>query len=220
MSRDMILARVRRNVKAMPGRLETVEARLTQPSTRRMDWVPISDEGLVGTFIEKAKLASATVERVSDGAALVAGITAFLRERNLPMKVRTGTDKRLQDLLSGHSGTLEILQGKAEDADEVGLSHALAGLAESGTLILTSGPDNPSTLNFLPPNHLVVVRAGDIIRSQEEMWARFKRKTRGVMPRTVNFITGPSRSADIEQTLLLGAHGPKNLHIFILESDA
>ena len=220
MSRDMILARVRRNVKAAPGRLETVEARLAMPVSRRTDWVPMSDEGLVETFMEKAGLAAATVEKIADGAALATGITRFLRERNLPMRLRRGRDRRLDELLLAHSGTLETVYGKAEDMDHAALSHAFAGLAESGTLVLASGQDNPSTLNFLPPCHLVVVRASDIVRSQEEMWARFRRRTQGDMPRTVNFITGPSRSADIEQTLLLGAHGPGSLHIFVLESEA
>ncbi len=83
---------------------------------------------------------------------------------------------------------------------------------------MLSGPDNPSTINFLPPNHIVVVRAGDIDGDYEALWGRIRKKFgRGKMPRTVNWITGPSRSGDIQQTMLLGAHGPHSLHIIVVD---
>jgi L-lactate dehydrogenase complex protein LldG len=90
-------------------------------------------------------------------------------------------------------------------------------VAESGTLALLSGPDNPTTLNFLPDTHIVVVDAGDIVGDYETVWRRLReRYGAGSMPRTVNFVTGPSRSADIEQTIILGAHGPRALHILVV----
>jgi L-lactate dehydrogenase complex protein LldG len=97
------------------------------------------------------------------------------------------------------------------------MSHALAGVAETGTLVLTSGPDNPTTINFLPETHIVAVRADDIVGDYESVWDAFRlRFGRGALPRTVNMITGPSRSGDIEQTILLGAHGPRRLHIVVV----
>ena len=97
------------------------------------------------------------------------------------------------------------------------MSHALAGVAESGTLVLTSGVDNPTTLNFLPETHIVALRAEDIAGDYETVWEVIRKKYGpGQMPRTVNYITGPSRSADIEQKLLLGAHGPRRLHIIVV----
>jgi len=80
-----------------------------------------------------------------------------------------------------------------------------------------SGPENPSTLNFLPDNHIVVVNARDLQGDYESAWAKVRMAFgKGEMPRTVNFITGPSRSGDIEQTLLLGAHGPRRLHVVLV----
>jgi len=86
-----------------------------------------------------------------------------------------------------------------------------------GTVVLASGPDNPTTLNFLPDVHIVVVDASDIGADFETAMARLReRYGTATMPRTVNMITGPSRSADIEQTLLLGAHGPRKLHVIVV----
>ena len=114
-----------------------------------------------------------------------------------------------------HSGARDDL-GPA-GADLVGVSHADAGVAETGTLVLTSGPDNPTTLNFLPDHHIVVVDASTVSGDYETVWADLRRRFgAGAMPRTVNLVTGPSRSADIGQVLQLGAHGPVAVHIFVL----
>jgi len=97
------------------------------------------------------------------------------------------------------------------------VSHAFGGVAETGTLVLTSGQDNPTSLNFLPDNHIVVIEAKDIAGDYESIWPRLREKFGdGLMPRAVNLITGPSRSADIEQTLILGAHGPRRLHVILV----
>ena len=82
---------------------------------------------------------------------------------------------------------------------------------------MVSGPENPSTLNFLPDNQIVVVAAKDVAGDYESVWAKIRfAYGKGGMPRTVNWITGPSRSADIEQTLLIGAHGPRRLHVVVV----
>jgi L-lactate dehydrogenase complex protein LldG len=83
---------------------------------------------------------------------------------------------------------------------------------------MTSGKDNPSTINFLPEHHIVVVDAADIDGDMESVLAKVRKKYgRGKMPRTLNFITGPSRSGDIEQKIILGAHGPRALHIIVVD---
>jgi L-lactate dehydrogenase complex protein LldG len=97
------------------------------------------------------------------------------------------------------------------------VSHAFAAVAETGTLVLVSGADNPTTLNFLPDVHIVVVETSDVTPDFETVMARLRsRFGADAMPRTVNMITGPSRSADIEQTLILGAHGPRKLHVIVV----
>jgi L-lactate dehydrogenase complex protein LldG len=88
--------------------------------------------------------------------------------------------------------------------------------------MLISGPESPTRNNFLPDTHIVVMRGSQVVASYEEGWTRLRRRgERGdggsTMPRTVNFITGPSRTGDIEQRIELGAHGPRRLHIVLIE---
>ncbi len=118
----------------------------------------------------------------------------------------------------GNSTAVEVSKGPSAGGDLNALSHAFAAIAETGTLALVSGAENPTTLNFLPDNHIVVVSAGDLAGSTEEAIDKLRvRYGKDGMPRTLNLITGPSRSADIEQTLILGAHGPRKLHVIIVE---
>jgi L-lactate dehydrogenase complex protein LldG len=167
-------------------------------------------------FTRMLEAASGTTERVASATDIPAAVAAFLRGHNLPLQVRHGDDPRL-DVPWGDAPALEILRGPSDGHDLAAVSHAFAAVAETGTLVLASGPDNPTTLNFLPDVHIVVLDARDIAPDFEVVMARLReRYGTGAMPRTVNMITGPSRSADIEQTLLLGAHGPRKLHVIVV----
>lgn len=167
-------------------------------------------------FRAEAERVFATVEQVATSAEIPARIADVLRAKNLPPRLRKGDDAYL-DALPWTTTTLTLDNGPAQADDAIGLSHSFAGVAETGTLALVSGPDNPTTLNFLPETHIVVIEAGQIVGNYEAFWETLRATYgEGAMPRTVNFITGPSRSADIEQTLLLGAHGPRALHIIIV----
>jgi L-lactate dehydrogenase complex protein LldG len=170
----------------------------------------------VSLFRAEAERVFATVEHAATPAEIPARIADFLRTKNLPPRLRKGDDAYLA-ALPWTATTLTVEAGPAQADDHVSLSHAFAGIAETGTLALLSGPDNPTTLNFLPETHVVIVEAAKIVGDYETFWEMLRvAYGEGAMPRTVNFITGPSRSADIEQTLLLGAHGPRALHIIIV----
>ncbi|RMF36125.1 MAG: lactate utilization protein, partial [Alphaproteobacteria bacterium] len=111
-------------------------------------------------------------------------------------------------------GGIEASIGTGRIEEPATLSRAELGMAETGSLVLLSGPDNPVTLTFLGETHFVLLDRADIVGGFDQVWARLR--ARGVLPRTVNFVTGPSRSADIGQKLQLGAHGPVALHVFLL----
>ena len=176
----------------------------------------LSGEALLALFEEQAKATLATIDRAKDRAAVPDAIADFLRRTNLPARLRMGADPRLGEM-PWDKTALEISHGKSDGGDLVAVNHAFAGVAETGTLIMTSGPDNPTTLNFLPDYAIVIVDAKDVRGSYEDVWQRIRdRDGKGRMPRTVNWITGPSRSGDIEQKLLLGAHGPRSVHIVLV----
>jgi L-lactate dehydrogenase complex protein LldG len=170
---------------------------------------------LIKRFIATLEAQGAQVERVKSKADLPEAIAATLRRLNMPLQIRKGDDPELA-ALPWDVAPFEFAGGAAAAGDQVSLSRAIAGAAETGTLFLISGPDNPSTLNFLPDIHMVVIASDDIAGSYEDAWAKLRQiHGRGKMPRTVNLVSGPSRTADIEQTIILGAHGPRRLHVFI-----
>ncbi|MFL5141833.1 MAG: lactate utilization protein C [Microvirga sp.] len=177
----------------------------------------VSGEALVEVFRAQAEAALATVRVVDSVAEVPRAVAEFLRDHNLPATLRMGDDPRLKAMPWGETA-LEMSQGRSDGRDLNAVSHALGGVAESGTAVMVSGPENPSTLNFLPDNHIVVIAAKDIAGDYERVFAKLRATYgKGQMPRTVNFITGPSRSGDIEQTLLLGAHGPRRLHLVVVK---
>jgi L-lactate dehydrogenase complex protein LldG len=129
-----------------------------------------------------------------------------------------GDDPRLASM-PWNETALAVGQGVSAGSDLNAVSHAFGGVAETGTLAMVSGHENPSTLNFLPDNHIVVLAEADIGGDYETVFDGVRQQFgKGEMPRTLNFITGPSRSADIEQTLLIGAHGPRRLHVVVVRS--
>jgi L-lactate dehydrogenase complex protein LldG len=220
-AREEILANIRRSLNvtgAETPRRMAVEDRLAQA---RAGIIPERGQGdpaaRVATFKAEAERAQASVAEVARAGDAPAEIARFLRDGNLPATLRMGDDPRLA-AMPWAATTLEIAHGASDGHDLNAVSVAVAGVAESGTLALASGPDNPTTLNFLPDNHFVIVAASDIVGDYESVWRKLRdRYGKGAMPRTLNLITGPSRSADIEQTLLLGAHGPRQLHIVIVK---
>ena len=219
-SRDAIFGKLRRSLGvtgAEPSRNAAVDARLR---TRPRGVIPARGQlpaaGRLALFVRMAEAASASVVRLPDAAQVPAAVADLLRQRNLPAVVRMGTDPRLAAMPWSQT-QIETKRGPSDSNDLVSVGHALAGVAESGTLVLTSGRDNPTTLNFLAELQVVVLNAADIAGDYETVWDRLRPPGgEGTLPRTVNFITGPSRSADIEQTLLLGAHGPRALHIIVV----
>ncbi|WP_246731775.1 lactate utilization protein [Methylocapsa sp. S129] len=220
-AREEILANIRRSLGvtgAEAPRRMAVDDRLAQA---RSGIIPQRGQGdqaaRVATFKDEAERAQASVVEVETAADAPGEIARFLRDSNLPATLRMGDDPRLA-AMPWSATALDTAHGASDGHDLNAVSAAFAAIAESGTLALVSGPDNPTTLNFLPDNHFVVVAASDIVGDYESVWRKLRGGYgKGAMPRTVNFITGPSRSADIEQTLLLGAHGPRRLHIVIVK---
>lgn len=218
-ARDTILGRIRAAIGTdtpAADRDRAVRDRLRKHAPGVVPEGPRTAAARRRLFVEKAKAAAASVDVVKPGEEAET-ISAWLRDNNLPQRLRLGRDRRLTRIKWPRKGGPERLTGASDGNDVVALSHALAGIAETGTMVLASGQQNPTTLNFLCENHIVVLDAADIANDHESVWPRLRHRFgTGKMPRAVNMITGPSRSADIEQTLILGAHGPVRLHVIVV----
>ena len=223
-SRDKIFARVRHNLGRGPLPEAAANALKARIDGHAPHTIPkrskIPHDKQIDLFQAKAEAGAATVARVSSLDEVPEAVRDYLTAHNLSTKIKMAPDEALDVLPFDKTPMLEITRGAAAPSDEVSLTPAFSGIAETGTLCMASGPDTPSTLNFLPENHVVVIKASQIAGTLEDSWVRLRTKFGvGNLPRTINFISGPSRTGDIEQTLIMGAHGPRRLHILIVEDD-
>lgn len=202
--------------KSENARIKNVKARLKNKSRGILPKSTKTNTATINKFVNEAKKADATVV-ICARTKVAAEIMAFLEENDLPMSVCMGNDARLKSLQKQLARKIRIYSGASDGEDLVCITRANVGIAESGTLGILSGPASPTTNNFLPENHIVIVDRADIVQHYEDLWDTVRSDYgNDKMPRTVNLITGPSRSGDIEQTLILGAHGPTKLHIILV----
>jgi L-lactate dehydrogenase complex protein LldG len=228
-SRDRIMAKVRAGVaagqpvasaEAEAERRANVAERL---AAHRRHLIPARVAGkdgqaLVAEMRRWLEAAGAEMIEVASAADVPRAVAEFLRRHNLPQRVRMGADPRLGAMPWQSVGPLDIVRGTADRADTASVTHALAAVAETGTLVVPSGPDNPVTLSFLPENNVIVVARGDVVGPLEDAVSRLRGAASGApaMPRTLNLISGPSRSADIGGIPVLGAHGPKRFAVIVV----
>ena len=218
--RSQILNGIRRSLQR--GELsgaakQAVESRLaTPPRGPSVARAQLPQAEKVALFCQWAETLNATVARV--GSAEVPGeVTAYLMRSNLPASVAMAPSPLLEGYDWSSQKMLSIRRGRGEGSDQVSVTGAFAGIAETGTVVMASGPDHPVSLNLLPDTHVVVLREADIVGGYEDVWGRLReRYGKDRMPRTVNTITGPSRTGDIEQAMELGAHGPRRMHILVV----
>lgn len=227
MTRELILSTIRRHLRRgplPPDQRAMIDARLALhprhliPARSRLP-----RPGQIALFIANVEKEFGTVTRLPDAEAVPEAIAAYLAEHNLPMRLVAAPHPEITALPWDRRPLLELRFGRAEAGDAVSLQHGFAGIAETGTLMLPSGPERPTTLNLLADTALVVLRASRIVGAYEEAWDLLRAERREpdgrFMPRNVMLVTGPSRSADIEQTLELGAHGPRRLHVLLIDDD-
>ncbi|HEY3911165.1 MAG TPA: lactate utilization protein [Stellaceae bacterium] len=223
-ARAAILAGIRRSLQR--GRIDPqTEAQLhAQIAAHRRNLIParaaaLDHAGQIGLFVAMAEEAQATVSRVASAAEVPEAVARYLAGENLPAELVMAPDPALDDIPWQTRPLLRIRRGRAGADDAVSLTPCFAAVAETGTLMLVSGPQTPTTLNLLPDTHIAVVRAGQVVAAYEDGWDRLRAAASPgqQLPRVVNFITGPSRTGDIEQRIVLGAHGPRRLHIVVVE---
>jgi len=214
-ARDNILARVR----ARQGKPEAPTADehgavdsyiATHPQSAR----PRIEADLRALFRSRALALATTVDEVASPDAVPEAVAAYLRDGGLALSAVCWP--ALAELAWGAAG-VDVVARAARDGDAVGITGAFCAIAETGTLLLLSGRETPATVSLLPETHIAVVRTARIVSGMEDAWALL-RAERGAPPRAVNFISGPSRTADIEQTVTLGAHGSYRAHIILVSA--
>jgi L-lactate dehydrogenase complex protein LldG len=209
-AREEMLSRIRSRlgrdgVDDVPVRPDLID----QPPLR-----PVVGDDLVAHFKAKAEGIAATVEVVGSAGDVPGAIAAYLAAMDIALEINTGDDPWLAGMPWPDAG-IQVSVCHPRDAGLTGVSHAAAAIAETGTVALASGADNPVTLNYLPDYHIVVVPKNRVVAYQEETWTELREHG---LPRALGFITGPSRTGDIEFDIQLGAHGPRNLHVIVVET--
>ena len=173
---------------------------------------PRLDGDPIARFRDRALALSSTVEEVGSMADAPRAVAQYLRRAMLPLAAVCWPE------LSGLpwvAAGLAVEARAARGEDLVGITGAFCAIAETGTLLLVSGPRTHAAASLLPETHVALVRADRLVATMEDAW-RLLRAECNPLPRSVNFVSGPSRTADIEQTLTLGAHGPYRVHVVLV----
>lgn len=212
-ARENILKRIRalqgKPQSPAAGEHEAVRAylRAREPGPRpALDWEPVT------RFRACALSLASTCESVAATTGIAAAVADYLRKNDLPLRAVCWPEWSGLDW-AGNGVAVEVRSARGDDL--VGVTGAFCAIAETGTLMMVSGAATPAAASLLPETHIAIVRQARIVRGMEEAW-QLLRAEHAVMPRAVNFISGPSRTADIEQTVSLGAHGPYRVHIILV----
>ena len=221
MSRAEILGAIRRGLRrgALPDdQAMALRARLAgHPRHLVPARSQVARPAQIALFIANVEKEFGTVARVASLNDVPAAIGDYLAAANLPTDFAMAPHPDLLGLNWDSRPMLTPRAGRAQGSDLVCLTQGYAGIAETGTLMLPATPERPTTLNLLGDVALVVLKASRVVGPYEDGWDLLRRELG--MPRNVMLVTGPSRSADIESTLELGAHGPRNLHIVLVDDD-
>ncbi len=214
-SRDLILSRIRASI----GRGAPADGAVLAPHLAARIRGPApggawrdSREGLLQRFTERATALASTVERVPSWAEVPAAAAAYLIARELP--TRAVCWPSLADQAWAGAG-LQVEARPSRGDDLVGITSTFCAVADTGTLMLLSGADTHAATSLLPETHIAVVPVERVVPLMEDGFALL-RAEKGEAPRAVNFVSGPSRTADIEQTVTLGAHGPYRVHLILV----
>ncbi len=222
MSREAVLGAIRRGLRRGPLSAAEADAARRRIASHPRRLIParsrVPHAEQVALFVANVEREYGSVFRVPDLAAVPGAVADYLAQQNLPPAFVMAPHAELRALPWSERPLLQRREGRAEASDVVSLQHGFAGIAETGTMMLPSAPDRPTTLNLLAETALVLLCASRVVGAYEEAWDLLRREHgEGTMPRNVMLVTGVSRSADIEQTLELGAHGPRRLHVLLVD---
>lgn len=211
-SREAILNRIRQGKSLKPN-----EPRFEPPETYikayRTGPIALLKSDVITHFRTKAKLGESTLDEIRKLNEAPQAIARYLEANQLPY---SGVCWPTLASLNWESANLRIEPRDAREGDKIGITGSFCAIAETGTLLLLSGEDTPATVSLLPETHIALLSIYRIVPTMEEAW-KLLRTENHELPASVNFISGPSRTGDIEQTIVLGAHGPYRVHIILIQ---
>jgi len=212
-TREAILSRIRQRLGRTPKNASTAHGNMTSwlaahPQGPR----PALEVDLVKRLCEKSEALSSTIDVVRAMEDAPAAAMRYLRRHALPLTAVCAPEVAALDWAAAGLG---VEARAARDEDLVGITACFCAIAETGTLMLCSSPASPATVSLLPETHIALVDARRVVAGMEDAW-QLARETYGDLPRAVTFISGPSRTGDIEQTMVLGAHGPYRVHLIVV----
>jgi L-lactate dehydrogenase complex protein LldG len=222
-SRDAILGRVKKAIKATGDRAKAAADAQGYLAAHAQGPRPRMQDDLAARFMQRATDMESTVERIAGRLDIPGAVARYLDALALPpmlaaQKSQAGVCWPAFADLDWAGAGLQIAVRPTAGDDRLGITGCFCAIAETGTLVVLTGSDSPTATTLLPDTHVAIVRADRIVSGMEEAFALI-RAERGRLPRAVNMISGPSRTGDIEQTIVLGAHGPYRVHILLLEPD-
>ncbi|RKZ37398.1 MAG: lactate utilization protein C [Gammaproteobacteria bacterium] len=214
-AREQILARVRRGLKRDEPLTADVVTQLEARTTAHESAVrPALGADLVARFTEKLSAVSGRVIPVPAMVDATDGLLAYLDEFDLPRSAVVSQGGLVDEMVWPEGMAVEWRV--AGGSDRLSVTGAFCAVAETGTVVLLSAPESPTSLNFLPDDHIVLLGRSQLLPHLEDVWHKLREEV-GDMPRTVNLVTGPSKTADVEQTIQLGAHGPRRFAVILVE---
>ena len=215
-ARENILARIRKaqgRGLSRPSQAE-LEAIDTYLRAHPRGTLPKVEADLVARFRARAESMQSTTDEVAAESEVPAAVARYLKAVKLTL---AGCVWPQLAHLDWKSAGLALEPRGATADDALGITGAFAAIAETGTLVLAAGPDTPATASLLPETHVAVVSVARVVAHMEDAFA-LAREAFGQLPRAINFVSGPSRTADIDQTIVLGVHGPSRVHIVLFRN--
>ena len=157
-----------------------------------------------------------TLDMAADRSTAVKAVANYLLANFRSSKIVASGDPRLAAFPWREAGVLPRF-GTARSGDAAALSFARLAVAETGAIVTYTGRNNAAGHNLLAESHIVLLDLGDLYPTLEDAWAQIHHDLHHQgRPRGINFIAGPSSTADVEAQLVLGAHGPRRWHIIAL----
>lgn len=183
--------------------------RLVQAPKPEAYSAPKTEGDLAEAFSKRLSMWHADVRMLGSMADVPAAIADVLRGKNMAQRVHIAPDSALALDLPG----IEVSRD-APGQNDAAVTEVPFAIAETGTLAYPAGKGRPASWHFRPVLEIAVLRAADVVPELEDVMRRLG----GVLPSTLNLVSGPSRTGDIEQTMELGAHGPKSLAVLVVKS--